>query len=265
MSNPWSGTNALVTGASSGLGAAIARELAARGAHLVLTARTRPALEALARELEAEHGVTAEVITADLSRPDGATALCAQIEGRGARIDHVINNAGFGSVGRFAERDAEAEASMVRVNCEAPMRIARHLLPSMIEARRGGVLFVSSFAALNPIPYMTMYSASKAFVLHAALALAEELRGTGVRVMALCPNAVPTGFQDRANYRLGPIDRALALPARTVARIAVDHYERRARVCLPGAATRAMATALRVVPRATATSALGRLMSERID
>jgi short-subunit dehydrogenase len=198
-SDVFSGTTALVTGASSGLGEEFARELARRHTNLVLTARSREKLEQLAQDLARVNGISAQVIVQDLAAPDGALALARELKERGIEVDHLINNAGFGTAGRFETMEVEREARMVRVNAESVVVLSRSLLRGMVERRRGGILNVASTSAHQPTPFMSTYGATKAFVLSFTLALAEELRGSGVRILALCPGPVPTGFRAAAN------------------------------------------------------------------
>src|SRR6185503_5359757 len=187
----------LVTGASSGLGEEFARQLAARDANLILTARSQAALERLSRELSRERGIETRIVIADLAEPGGAHALCRDVDALAVPVDHVINNAGFGSTGPFADQNPDELGRMVRLNCEALLILARHFLPAMLARGKGGIVNVASTAALQPMPYMAAYAATKAFVLDLSVAIAEEVRGSGVHVSALCPGPVPTGFQQR--------------------------------------------------------------------
>jgi NADP-dependent 3-hydroxy acid dehydrogenase YdfG len=167
---------ALVTGASSGIGAAFARGLAARGQDLVLVARGTAKLEALATELTARHGVKVDVIAADLARTETADAVAAELAARDIAIGTLINNAGFGTHGAFAELDAAREHDEVLVNVYSLVALTRALLPAMIARRSGGIINVASTAAFQPVPYMATYGATKAFVLSFGQALAEEVR-----------------------------------------------------------------------------------------
>jgi short-subunit dehydrogenase len=243
------GTTALVTGASSGLGEEFARELARRHANLVLSARSREKLERLAADLARVNGVKVHVIAQDLSEPDGALALTRELKARGIVVDHLINNAGFGSAGRFETTDLEREASMVRVNCESVVVLTRALLRGMLDRKRGGVLNVASTAAHQPTPFMATYGASKAFVLSFTLALAEELRGTGAHALALCPGPVPTGFQAAANIPSGAVLSMAKLDAHTVVEHALDAYASRAVLTTPGLVNRVQTLASKVLPR----------------
>lgn len=183
---------ALVTGASSGIGAALARELAADGHDLILVARSGAALEALAAELRARFGAAASVLPADLARPGAAAELFARIGGRD--VDVLVNNAGFGDNGPFHQADRARIDGMIALNIGALTALTRLCLPGMMARRRGRVLNLASTAAFQPGPMMAVYCASKAYVLSFSLALAEELRGSGVAVTALCPGATETNF-----------------------------------------------------------------------
>jgi short-subunit dehydrogenase len=245
----FSGTTALVTGASSGLGAEFARELSRRHANLVLTARSKDKLEQLARDLSRVNGVSVQVIVQDLSVPDGALALVSELKERGIVVDHLINNAGFGTAGRFESMDVEREARMVRVNCESVVVLSRAVLRSMLDRRRGGILNVASTAGHQPTPFMSTYGASKAFVLSFTLALAEELRGTGVHALALCPGPVPTGFQAAASIPSGAVLSFAKLDAHTVVERALDAYERRTVLKTPGLVNSVQTLASKMLPR----------------
>jgi uncharacterized protein len=246
----FSGTTALVTGASSGLGEEFARELARRHANLVLTARSREKLEQLAADLARVNGVTVQVIVQDLAEADGAAQLCQELKTRGISVDHLINNAGFGTAGRFESMDVEREARMVRVNCESVVVLSRGLLRGMLDRKRGGILNVASTAGHQPTPFMTTYGASKAFVLSFTLALAEELRGSGVHALVLCPGPVPTGFQAAASIPSGAVLSFAKLDAHTVVERALDAYAARAVIKTPGLVNSMQTLASKVLPRA---------------
>jgi short-subunit dehydrogenase len=190
----WRGKWALVTGASSGIGWALAEELAAGGTHLVLTARRKPRLAKLRRKLRSEHGVNIEMVAADLSEPNGPETIFAFTEDRGITIDLLVNNAGVGSYGAFHNGDAGRELRIVQVNCSAVVHLTRLYLPGMVERRSGDILIVSSTAAYQAVPYMATYAASKAFDLLFAEALAREVERHGVRVCALCPGPTTSEF-----------------------------------------------------------------------
>ncbi|QKW21808.1 SDR family oxidoreductase [Kitasatospora sp. NA04385] len=185
---------AVITGASTGIGAAFARELAARGAHPVLVARSGDRLAALAAELTAAHGVPALALPLDLTAPGAAARLERSLAERGLETDLLVNNAGFGTHGPLGAADPERIADQVRLNCLALTELTTRLLPGMLARRRGAVVNLASTAAYQPLPGMAVYGASKAYVLSFTEALAHELRGTGVRALAVCPGATDTPF-----------------------------------------------------------------------
>jgi uncharacterized protein len=185
---------ALITGASSGIGEEFARQLAARGYELVLVARRKDRLERLAGEVPAR----AHVIECDLGSE--AANLQGKVAKLGVEVDLLVNNAGFGLRGHFADLDPEREAEIVRVNCEAVVTLTHAFLPRMIERGSGGVITVASTAGMQPLPYETTYAASKAFALSFMEALAMELRGTGVKCLVVNPGPVKTEWQEVAGY-----------------------------------------------------------------
>jgi short-subunit dehydrogenase len=191
----FNGKWALVTGASAGIGAALARELAKHGAKLILTARRRDRLETLAGELKAI-GTEVRIITADLNDPAAPQQLYDVTEGAGLAVDILINNAGLGQYGAFCASPVEQELSQVRVNCEAMVRLTRLFVPRMVERRAGWVLILGSTASFQPLPYFATYAASKAFDRFFALGLAAEVSRFGVKVTALCPGPTRSEFWD---------------------------------------------------------------------
>ena len=194
----YKGQRALVTGASSGIGAVFARELARRGVNLVLVARSGKKLAALADELSASYGVAADVAVTDLAKPSAASELADSLLARDLQIDILINNAGFGLFAPVYEADGAVLTDMVRVNVASLVDLTRLYLPGMVERDRGAIINVGSTAGFQPVPYMAVYGATKAFVLSFTEALWAETRGTGVRVTALCPGSTDTGFFDVA-------------------------------------------------------------------
>lgn len=183
-----------MTGASSGLGDVYARSLAARGHDLVVVARRAERLEALAEWARATHGVATTCVVADLASEEGLAAARAAIDALPVAPEVLVLNAGFGSRGRLWTLDRARESEMVRLNCVAVVDLAVHALPGMVAAGRGALVVVSSAAAWQPVPYMATYAATKAFELHWTEALAQELRGTGVRAVAVCPGPTRTEF-----------------------------------------------------------------------
>jgi short-subunit dehydrogenase len=196
---PWKGKWALVTGASAGIGVALARELAAGGTNLVLTARRTDRLEKLARELASAHKISAEIIAADLSQPNAPGEILAFTLAKKMEIELLINNAGFGSYGEFANSDTKRLLDMVQVNCAAVVHLTRLYLPAMVKRGRGDVLIVASTASFQAMPYLSSYAATKAFDLLLAEGLAEEMKPYGVRVCALCPGSTESEFHEVAS------------------------------------------------------------------
>jgi hypothetical protein len=200
MASPdcWRGKWALVTGASSGIGWALAEELAAGGAHLVLTARRRQRLTQLRKRLRATRDIKVEVLAADLNEPDAPEKIFAFTEERSIVVDLLVNNAGVGSYGEFCASDRTRELGIVQVNCSAMVHLIHLYLPGMVERRAGDILIVASTGAFQGVPYMATYAASKAFDLLFAEALAEEVKRHGIRVCALCPGPTASEFQEVA-------------------------------------------------------------------
>jgi len=194
----WEGKWALVTGASAGIGAALARELAGQGTHLVLTARRKERLERLAQELAAKHKIKTEVVAADLTQSSGRERVVAFTQGKGIEVELLINNAGFGAYGEFAGTQTQKLLDMVEVNCAAVVHLTRLYLPEMMRRRRGDVLIVASTASFQGVPYLSTYAATKGFDLLFAEGLAEEMKAYGVRVCALCPGSTESEFQEVA-------------------------------------------------------------------
>ncbi|MET0726201.1 MAG: SDR family oxidoreductase [Leifsonia sp.] len=198
------GTTALITGASSGLGAEFAREFARRGADLVLVARRQDRLEALAVELAEAFGTESTVIPLDLTAPDAIEELVRDIDSRGIRVASLVNNAGFGSYGRFGDADEERLFDEVQLNVLALTRLSRALWPALVAHSRtspgnGALVNVASTAAFQPIPFMAVYGATKAYVLSLTEALWYEAKGTGLKVTTLCPGPTATEFPDVAD------------------------------------------------------------------
>ncbi|GEB50995.1 SDR family NAD(P)-dependent oxidoreductase [Streptomyces cacaoi] len=253
----WSGITALVTGASKGIGEAYARELARRGAHLVLVARSGEALERIAEEIRAEHGVEVDTLALDLSADDGVPRLVAELDRRGHAVDLLINNAGAGAVGPFLDSAVERHVASVELNVVALMRLS-HVLGGRMAARgSGGIVNIASTAAFQPMPYQATYAASKAFVLSFTEAFAAELRGSGVRVMAAHPGATATGFFDDTTVTMNP---ALADPPARVAARTLDAYAKGAVNAYPGRPLMRVTTwTARFLPRSAVTRLAGRL------
>ncbi|AXK35095.1 SDR family NAD(P)-dependent oxidoreductase [Streptomyces armeniacus] len=253
----YTNTTTVVTGASKGLGEAYARELASRGAHLVLVARSSDALNTLAGQLRKAHSVRVDVIAADLSDRRAAQTVADTVEELGLEADLLVNNAGTGSVGPFLGRPLEPNLRSVDVNVTALVALCHLLGARMVERGRGGIVNVASTAAFQPMPYQAGYAATKAFVLSFTEALAEEVRHTGVRVMAAHPGAIDTGFFDGTTASVDP--RAADTPAR-IAAGTLDDFARGRSVSYPGRAfNRAGTWASRLLPRTTVVRITGGL------
>jgi len=243
--NEFNGKWALVTGASAGIGVALARELAARGAKLILTARRRDRLEAFAAELTAK-GTETRIVLADLNDPAAPQQIYDATAGVGLPVDILINNAGLGQFGAFHASPVEQELSQVRVNCEAMVRLSRLFVPRMVERRRGWVLILASTASFQPVPYLTTYAASKAFDRFFALGLAAEVARFGVKVTALCPGPTDSEFFEvsRSNVFKGRGVQS----APDVARLAIAALKRGRRTILPNFAGSFSAFLVRFLP-----------------
>ncbi|HEV2146943.1 MAG TPA: SDR family oxidoreductase [Longimicrobiaceae bacterium] len=238
---------ALVTGASSGIGEAFARRLARLRMKLVLSARREERLRELAAELRRAHGTEAVVIPADLGKPGAAGVLW--MEARDGREVHLlVNNAGFGLKGRFDALSLERQAEMVRLDCTALMELTHLALPPMRARGDGGIVNVASVAAFQPVPDMAVYAASKAFVLSLTQAVAEEQRGSGVRVQALCPGPVATGFQDVAGTQVTERTPGI-MTADEVVAAALRALEAGDDAVVPGTLNRLGTLAGRMLPR----------------
>ncbi|MBN3905093.1 MAG: SDR family oxidoreductase [Nostoc sp. NMS1] len=191
---------ALITGASSGIGKAFAQELAARKTNLVLVARSEEKLSQLAKQLQEQYKIQVDVIIKDLTEPNAAAAVFDAIKAKGLSIDLLINNAGFGHYGDFAEGDGERQIKIVQLNVLALVDLTHKFLPLMRQRRSGSIINVSSITAFQPIPYLSVYAASKAFILSFSEALWAENRQYGVRVLVTCPGPIETNFFAEANF-----------------------------------------------------------------
>jgi short-subunit dehydrogenase len=239
----------LVTGASSGIGADIARSLATRGHGVTLVARRTERLESLAAELRDRHGVRAETVGCDLGEADARQRMRAEIEERGLTVEVLVNNAGFGSAGRFDRLDPERELDMVRLNVEAVVDLCGRYVPELVRRGRGAVLNVASTAAFQPLPRQATYAASKAFVLAFTDALHEELSGTGVTATTLCPGPAKTEFMASAGIDWEGLPDFLWSDSPSVAEAAVKGLEKGRRVVVPGPLNRAGALGGQHAPR----------------
>ncbi|HXZ61830.1 MAG TPA: SDR family oxidoreductase [Acidimicrobiales bacterium] len=247
-------TTAIVTGASSGIGAEIARQLARRNYGLTLIARREDRLRTLAEDLAHAHGVRAEVMAVDLTDADARAALPDKVDALGLTPDILVNNAGFSTMGPVHRADRARELAMVRTDVEAVLDLCTLFVPGMATRRRGAVLNTASTAAFQPLPGQAGYGASKAFVLSYSRALGAELRGAGVTVTALCPGPVESGFVEAAGMSdeeaAQTLPRFMWVPAEEVAAAAVEGLDAGRSVVIPGAANRAAAGVAYLTPKA---------------
>src|SRR4051812_42994004 len=243
---------AVVTGASQGIGAEIAREMARRGHRLVLVARNEDKLRALADEVEGEGG-RADVVAADLADRPTRAVLPERIAALGVTPDVLVNNAGFSTMGRVSDADPDEEMMMVEVDVVAVVDLCTRLLPGMVQRGRGAVLNVASTAAFQPLPAQAGYGAGKAFVLSYTQSLVGELKGSGVTATCLCPGPVHTGFGERAGFTKEDAEKALPsvmwVDAPAVAKAAVEGLDKGRMVVIPGTANRVAASFAQIAPR----------------
>jgi short-subunit dehydrogenase len=239
----------LITGASSGIGAALARVFAAHDHELVLVARRQDRLNALADEIAAAGRSRPAVLAVDLERRDAASAIAAELSAKAMEPAVVVNNAGFGLSGAAGALGRDEQLAMIDVNVRALTELSLMFVDSL-KRHRGGILNVASVAAFLPGPGMAVYYASKAYVLSFSEALHRELAGQGVRVTALCPGPVPTEFQARSGMHLDPAARILELSAERVAQIGYDAFMRGQRVAVAGTGNRIAVSLMRFVPNA---------------
>jgi uncharacterized protein len=245
---------ALVTGASSGIGEHVARQLAARGYGVALAARREERLAALAEELRSQHNIQADAYRADLGDPAGRDSLAAELDGAGREVEILVNNAGIGDYQDVVDADRAALLQMVRLNCEALVDLTARFLPGMAERGRGAVINIASTAAFQPLPGNATYAATKAFVLSFSEAAHAEVASAGVTVTAVCPGPVKTEFAEVAG--VGDAERTTPdlvwTPVEEVAKAAVSGAERGKRVVVPGLLNRAGAIGGQHTPRAIA-------------
>jgi len=248
------GRVALVTGASSGIGEAFARALGARGLQLIVTGRDEGRLATVADEIAARHGVRVERVVVELAEPDGPERLKSAVDGFALVPDLLVNNAGAGLIGTFSELSLDGQLATIRVNVEALVALTGLFLPAMLERGRGGIVNTSSAAGLQPLPHYAVYGATKAFVNSFSQALWAEVRGRGVRVVAVCPGPVAeTRFGQRAGgssrLAMPGLAKVRELPREAVVGAALRSLERGDSLVVPGLANRLIAGAAGLVPR----------------
>ena len=245
---------ALITGASSGIGADLAKVIAKDGYNLILVARNRESLKTVADEISSSTGVNVEIIAKDLSLSKTIEELYQEVREKNFNVEVLVNNAGFGLFGEFTETAWEKEQQMIQLNIAALTHLTKLFLPDMLRNKKGKILNVASTAAFQPGPYMAVYYASKAYVLHFSEAIAKELEGTGVTVTTLCPGPTKSGFQKAASMEKSKL---LRLKFATSAEVARDGYKAMMRgrpVVISGFMNNIMATSVRFLPRKIVTS-----------
>lgn len=259
--NKWSGKWAIVTGASAGIGLALAERLAAGGTHLVLTARRADRLEDLAAVLSTKYRSRVEICPADLTRPEAPSEIHAFTTRKGLEVELLVNNAGFGAFGYIHEIPTPRLMEMIQVNCAAVVHLTQLYVPAMIARRHGDILIVSSVAAFQALPFNSVYAATKAFDLLFAEGIAEELREFGVHVCALCPGSTTTEFQQVARQP----DRVFrsAETAEKVARVGLAALAEGRSFVISGAKNRLMVETERLAPRQFVARMAGKVMRPR--
>ncbi|MGO8746189.1 MAG: SDR family NAD(P)-dependent oxidoreductase [Thermoguttaceae bacterium] len=245
-----SAETALITGASSGIGLELAKLFAADKSNLVLVARSKEKLDQLADELRRAHGIEIRVLPRDLADPAAPQAIFDELAANGVQVDVLVNNAGFGASGPFADIPFQRQLEMIQVNVTTLTHLTRLFLPAMIERRRGGILNVGSTASFQPGPMMAVYCATKAFVLSFTEALAEEVVGAAVTVTCLAPGATETGFAATAGMSKSFLFRSGAMDVRTVARAGYRGFRAGKVLVVPGVKNTLTIFSLRLAPRA---------------
>ena len=235
---------ALITGASAGLGAEFARQLSRRGEALVLVARRKDRIEALAEELG-----NARAVAIDLSKANSAAKLMADVKANGETVDLLVNNAGFGLIGRFADLDAKRERQMIDLNAGTLTDLCRAVAPQMVKRKSGGILNVASTAAFQPGPKMAVYFATKAFVLSLSEALHEELKPHGIKVSCLCPGPTRTEFGAVAGFGGNGLFDRVAMESPDVVAAGLRGLDRNQAVLVPGWTNKLTAVSGRFAPR----------------
>jgi short-subunit dehydrogenase len=261
---------ALVTGASAGIGAAMAHELAARGHNVILVARRKDRLEALAAELTSQHGIRAEAISCDLSKAASRGRLPGRVQALGLDVEILINNAGFATNGPYHEADPEREIEQVRVLVETPVALTLAFLPAMVERGRGAILNVASTAGMQPLPYSAGYSAAKAYVKTLSEALHAEYKGKGITVSTICPGPVSTDFWEISGWSVAggdSFESAVPRPAwitpQQAAREGIEGLDAGHRVIVPGLQVRTAMRAAQYIPNAIKLPLMERVMRRK--
>jgi short-subunit dehydrogenase len=243
---------ALVTGASSGIGAEFARQLAARGMHLILVARREPLLKSLATELHEKHGTKCEIIVSDLTQPGEPARVLEESAHRGLTVELLINNAGFGYVGEIETTDVARVLEMLQLNIVALTDLTLRAVKEMVARGHGGVINVASVAGFQPVGYMGAYAASKAYVLHFSESLWAESREKGVTVTTLCPGTTRTDFFDISGARAGWLEEHSAQDVKPVVKAGLRAFEKRRQYVVSGWKNYTLSLLVRLATRSTA-------------
>lgn len=257
MISEWKGKWALVTGASAGIGKALAEELASGGANLVLTARREDRLNSIAYDLSSKHNIRSEIFAADLAESSAPESIFQFTQQKGLAIDLLVNNAGFGQYGELHATETERLLQMVQVNCTAVLHLTRLFAAEMVARRSGDILIVASTAAFQAVPYITTYAATKVFDLYLAEGLAEELQPYGIRVCALCPGTTTSEFHEIAGHPSHSKGREQS--AETVARNGLKALAAGKSYVISGLANYLGAHGERLVPRRFVTRVAARM------
>ncbi len=252
---------ALITGASSGIGEGFAEALALRGADVILVARTKQRLEVLAEHIKKKYKTSAEIIASDLSKDNSADAVYKSVKKKGLSIDILINNAGFGMHGLFHTLSAEVEHSQIFLNCVTPVRLAHLFIPEMVSKSNGIIINVASTAAFQPLPYMAVYGATKAFVLSFSEALWAEYREKNIRILALCPGATDTNFFNVVGTEDAAVGKKRTI--KDVVETGLKALERDKPYVIDGRSNYLLALSNRLAPRSIVALISGRLMKPK--
>ena len=252
---------ALITGATVGIGYELSKLFGKDGYHLVLVARDQGKLQERRHEFESSYGVNVKTIAIDLADPQSVSKIESQLKKDCIHIDVLVNNAGFGAMGKFAELDLQKQLDMIQVNVKALTELTGRFLPAMLTNGNGKIMNVASTAAFQPGPLQAVYYATKAYVLLYSEALANELNGTGITVSVLCPGPTATEFQQRAGFGNVLLMKGHVMSAEKVAKIGYKHFQREKRVIIPGILNKVLAQGVRFAPRRF-TTAVARFLQE---
>jgi short-subunit dehydrogenase len=255
---------ALITGASSGIGLDLAKLFSQGGHDLVLVARNEGALKALAEDLEKKHGIKAHVLAKDLNRVESAQEIFDELTAKAIAVEVLVNNAGFGTHGPFARSDLAKELAMIQVNVVALIQLTRLFLPQMLSRKSGKIMNVGSMAGFVPGPYMSVYFATKSFVLSHSVSLAQEVRGKGVIVSALCPGPTKTEFQKRANIAESKVlNKPRSMMSMDVAKAGYEGLMAGKTIVVPGLSNKVIRVASKIAPRGVLAKVVGKLNRNR--